>query len=104
MIAPNLDRHIQITPGITGGKPRIAGRRITVAQVAVWHETMGIGVDEICAEHDLSLAEAHAALAYYFDHREQIDQSIAEDQAFTAALRDAEDSVLNDRLKAARGG
>ena len=31
-------RHIAVTPGIVGGKPRIAGHRITVQNVAIWHE------------------------------------------------------------------
>lgn len=33
--------HIEITPGVAGGKPRIAGRRITMQNVVVWHERMG---------------------------------------------------------------
>ncbi|MCP4113350.1 MAG: DUF433 domain-containing protein [Desulfobacteraceae bacterium] len=30
MTIKSLDQHIEITPGICGGKPRIAGHRITV--------------------------------------------------------------------------
>ena len=30
MTIETLDRHIEITPGVAGGKPRIAGHRITV--------------------------------------------------------------------------
>ncbi len=33
-----LTQHIEITPGIVGGKPRIAGRRITVQNIVIWHE------------------------------------------------------------------
>jgi len=40
-----LDEHIEITPGVAGGKPRIAGRRITVQNVAIWHERMSIWPD-----------------------------------------------------------
>ena len=40
MATKTLDQHIEITPGVVGGKPRIAGRRITVRDVAVWHERM----------------------------------------------------------------
>ena len=35
-------------PGTVGGKPRIAGRRITVADVAIWHEQMKMPVEESC--------------------------------------------------------
>jgi hypothetical protein len=35
MIAQVLDRHIEITPGVAGGKPRIAGHRITVQNIVI---------------------------------------------------------------------
>ena len=83
----SLDDHIEITPGICSGKPRIAGRRITVAHIAIWHERMSKCADEIATEYDLTLADVYAALAYYFDHREEIDQSIREGEEFAEALR-----------------
>ena len=79
--------HIEITPGVAGGKPRIAGHRITVQDVVVWHERLGLSADEIASEYGLSLAEVYAALAYYYDHREEIDRSARADEAFVAALR-----------------
>lgn len=69
-----ISAHIEITPGVCGGKPRIAGRRITVAQIAIWHDRMAKSADEIATEYDLELADVHAALAYYFDHQQEIDQ------------------------------
>jgi uncharacterized protein (DUF433 family) len=38
---PVITEHIVQTPGVCAGKPRIAGHRIKVEQVAVWHERMG---------------------------------------------------------------
>ena len=87
MALKSLDDHIEITPGICSGKPRIAGHRITVAHIAIWHERLGKCADEIAAEYDLTLADVYAALAYYFDHREEIDQSIKEGEEFAEALR-----------------
>jgi uncharacterized protein (DUF433 family) len=75
-IPDSLDQHIEMTPGVAGGKPRIAGRRIAVRDVVFWYEHMGMSVDEISTEYDLTLADVHAALAYYFDHRAEIDASI----------------------------
>ena len=66
MNARVVDRHIEMTPDVVGGRPRIAGRRITVQNIAIWHEYMGLSADEIGAEYDLSLAQVYAALAYYF--------------------------------------
>ncbi len=87
MASRTLDEHIELTPETAGGKPRIRGRRITVECIALWHERLGKSADEIAAEHDLTLADVHAALAYYFDHREEIDRRSAEDGAFVEALR-----------------
>jgi len=99
-----LDRHIEITPGIASGKPRIAGHRITVQNIVIWYEHLGKGLDEICAEYDLSLADVHAALAYYFDHREEVDQSIADDEAFIKALKQQTSSPLEEKLKKQKRG
>lgn len=95
----SLDRHIEITPGIVGGKPRISGRRITVQNIAVWHERMGKSIDEIAAEHDLSFAEIHAALAYYFDHRAEVDEALKQSEAFADEQRRATPSKLHRKLQ-----
>ncbi len=100
----SLDRHIASVPGVRGEQPRIAGRRISVADVAVWHERMGKSVDEICAEYDLTLAQVHAALAYYFDHKAEIDARLADDEALAERMRAATPSLLAEKLKNVRGG
>lgn len=103
MIASVLDRHIDITPGICGGKPRIAGHRITVQNIAVWHERLGKSADEICTEYGLSLSDVYAALAYYFDHREEIEASIAEGEALVEQMKDSTQSILKQKLSGLRG-
>lgn len=103
MSAQVLERHIEITPGVAGGKPRIAGHRITVQDMVIWHESMGRSADEICAEYDLTLADVYAALAYYFDHQEEIDRSLDESEALVAELRQRSPSVLERKLNAIRG-
>jgi len=99
MTTKTLDQHIEITPGIAGGKPRIAGHRITVENIVIWHERMGKSADEIAAEYDLTLADIHAALAYYFDHRAETDQAIKESAAFAEALRQRSPSQLQQKLQ-----
>ena len=37
MVLRTLDEHIEISPGVLGGKPRIAGHRIAVQDVVIWH-------------------------------------------------------------------
>jgi uncharacterized protein (DUF433 family) len=98
MTVKTIDQHIEISPGVAGGKPHVAGRRITVQNIVIWHERLGINADEIATEHDLSLAEIHASLAYYFDHRQEIDQAIEKSEAFVEALRQKQPSKLKTKL------
>ena len=98
MTTQSLDRHIVASPDTLGGKARIAERRISVEDIAIWHLRLGKTVDEICAEYDLSLAEVHAALAYYYDHQAEIDRDINEGDAFLKALRNSSPSKLAKHL------
>jgi uncharacterized protein (DUF433 family) len=93
-----IDRHIEITPGVVGGKPRIAGRRITVQNIAIWHKRMGRSADEIASEYDLTLADVYAALAYYYDHRAEIEKAIKESEEFVEALRQQTPSKVAKKL------
>jgi len=102
MIVEVLDRHIAITPGLVGGKPHITGHRITVQNIVIWHERMGKSADQICTDYDLELAEVYAALAYYFDHREEIDRSIEEGNLYVNSLRQGKPSILQEKIKKIR--
>jgi uncharacterized protein (DUF433 family) len=94
MPTKTLDARIVQTPGVCGGKPRLAGRRLTVQTIAIWHDRLGHSADAIASAHDLDLADVYAALAYYFAHREAIDRTLREDAAFVEALRRATPSKL----------
>jgi uncharacterized protein (DUF433 family) len=85
------------TPGICGGRPRIDGHRIQVEDVAIWHERMGMSPDQIVSEYpSLTLADVHAALAYYYENRERIDADIE------ASKKYAEEMRTNTRSQSAR--
>jgi len=103
MSSKALDGHIELTPDTAGGKPRIRGRRITVQDIAIWHERLGKSADEIAAGYDLTLGDVHAALAYYFDHREEIDARMTEDRAFIEVLRARTPSLRDQKLRSLRG-
>lgn len=93
---PPPDRvRIVSTPGVRGGKPRIDGHRITVADVAVWHERMGMSPDEIVYNYpSITLSDVYAALAYYFENRERIDSDIAEGETLADTLRAGQPSIF----------
>ena len=97
-----LNQHIEITPGVRSGKPRIAGTRITVADIATMYLRMGQSLEEIAGKYQLSLAAVHAAMAFYYDHREEIDQRTADAQAFAEAERLKHPSLLQEKLDAMR--
>ncbi|MCB1034434.1 MAG: DUF433 domain-containing protein [Acidobacteria bacterium] len=83
-----IQEHVEVTPGVCGGKPRVAGHRIRVADIAVLHQRSGKTPDEIAELYpSLSLADIHAALAYYFDHRPEIDADILSDQVLADEAR-----------------
>ena len=63
----------------------------------IWHEWLGKSVDEIADEYDLSLSDIYAALAFYYDHRDEINQSIRESEAFVEQLREQIPSKINGR-------
>ena len=86
--SPGHEPRIVSTPGTCGGRPRIAGHRITVEDVAIWYERMGLSPDEIVSSHpSLTLSDVHAALAYYYDHRDEVDASILEGERFVAEMK-----------------
>jgi len=98
MATKTLDQRIVKTPGICGGKPRIDGHRITIQNVAIWHDRLGWTADEIASSYDIDLTDVYAALAYYFANREQVDHSIEENQTFAKQLRNQGPSLLDQKL------
>ena len=95
-----MGEHIETTPGTRGGKPRIAGTRITVADVVLLHRRLGRALEEIAGTYDLSLASVYAAMAYYYDHKDEIDQSLDQEEALAEAFRKNNPSRLREKLQA----
>lgn len=98
-MAAVMDGYIELTPDVRGGKPRLSGTRLTVADLVVLHWRLGQSLEEIAGKYDLSLAAVYAAMAYYYDHRAEIDRSIEEDAAFAEAFRRNNPSLLQEKLK-----
>ncbi|MCE9554509.1 MAG: DUF433 domain-containing protein [Planctomycetes bacterium] len=95
MSQSNDNAYVETTSDVCGGKPRIKGHRIRVQDIAVWHEYQGLTADEIVARHpQLTLAEVHGALSYYYEHAQQIRIAIREDQEFADQLKSQTPSKL----------
>lgn len=72
------------TDGVLGGKARLEGRRVSVFQIGEMHTVAGDTPEEIADQLSLSLADVHAALAYYYDHPDEM-----------AAIRERRDEVID---------
>ena len=69
------------TPGICGGRPRIAGTGVSIRRIVGWYK-MGFSPEEIADQYGhLNLAQVHAALAYYHANRDQMEAELAEEEA-----------------------
>ena len=92
-------RHIAIDPHICGGKPCIKGTRVRVWDIHVWHDLQGMAPEEIVAEFpQVTVADVHAALVYYHDHRVILEERDRQAQQFVEELEGKYVSKLNGRL------
>ena len=73
--------------GICGGKPRIEGTRMKVQHIALEYVYMGLNVDQICKSHPhITRGQIHAALSYYYDHQDEIEKDIKDDEEFARRM------------------
>jgi uncharacterized protein (DUF433 family) len=99
-VALAAENRISKTPGICGGKACIAGHRIRVLDVVGWHEHHGLGPDEIVSHYPtITLGDVHAALAYYFDHIDEIQEEMRPERALAEKLRANEPSLVESKLR-----
>jgi len=99
-----LDHHIRTIPDVRGGRPHIASTRITVADIVIMHLRLGQSLEQIAGKYDLDLAGVYAAMAYYYDHRPEIDGSIEADEAFAEAFGRNNPLLLQAKLRALQSG
>jgi uncharacterized protein (DUF433 family) len=93
--------HIESKQEVCGGRACIAGSRIRVQDVYGWHEKEGISPDEIVSRFpQLTLADVHAALAYYWDNRDEVERQMREDDELVADMQRQTPSKLTGRLMA----
>jgi len=95
-----MSDHIETTPDTRGGKPRIQGTRITVADVVLMHRRLGRALEEIAGTYDLSLAAVYAAMAYYYDHKSEIDRSLDQEEEVAEPFKQNNPSRLREKLNA----
>lgn len=72
-----------------GGEPRLEGRRITVIQVADLVLEGDYSPERVADQFDLSLGEVYSALAYYFEHPDEIRRVRERHRELEAELKEA---------------
>jgi len=86
-IKPVITEYIAIDTDYCFGQPRIVGTRMPVAAIAEMYLEMEKSLEEIAQKYNLSLAAVHGAMAYYYDHREEIDRHTLEAERIVEEMK-----------------
>ena len=80
---------------IRDGRGYIAGRNVKAEMVARMYVGTDYSIEDVMEQYNLSAAEVHAAIAYYYDNREELDTRHAE------AIQWAEENAMTlEKFKA----
>jgi uncharacterized protein (DUF433 family) len=79
---------ISIDPHIRGGRPCIVGTSIEVSVIAIAKIVHGQSPEEIAADYELSLPQVYAALAYYYEHKNEIDITIQQRRKLAEEMKE----------------
>lgn len=86
------------------GVPVIAGANTKVIEVALAHKAHGMSPEELAYQlPHLSMGQIHSALAYYWDHKQELDQDIQRrHQEMEDLRREIQPTELLTKLRARR--
>ncbi len=77
MAAPSFSNKYEHIEFDEKGIPKIAGTNMKVVELILDHKGHGWSPEELHFQHpSLSMGKIHAALAYYWDNREEIEKDI----------------------------
>jgi len=80
-------------PKVRSGRPCIAGTGLRVLDIAIAMLFHDRSVDELASDYGVTLAQVHAALAYYYEHKTEIDADIRHE---IDVMRQAKEAWLAD--------
>lgn len=91
-------QHVQLD---ANGVPVLSGTTLKVVEVVMAQIAYGWSPEELHFQHpDLSLGQIHSALAYYWDHKQELDADIERRSEFVEeARRNAGESSLAAKLR-----
>lgn len=71
---------IATNPQVRSGRPCIAGTGLEVSVIVIASTVQKQTPEQIADDYAVSLAQVHAALAYYYEHQAEMDAQIAEQE------------------------
>lgn len=99
-----LIKHIEKTPGVCGGRACVAGHRVRVQDIVVWHEKRGYSPDQIVDMFPgISLSDVYAALTYYFDNRQEIEDEFRQSEEWAERVTAEIPSKIPSEFREQRG-
>jgi uncharacterized protein (DUF433 family) len=88
---------------VGGGAPFISGTTMKVIELVMAQRAHGWSPEELSFQYPhLSMAQIYSALAYYWDHREGLDEDIERREQSVGLMRAAAQTPLAQRLAAAK--
>lgn len=75
-------------PNVRNGRPVVAGTGVCVSDIVtamLFHQR---NPDELASDFALSLAQVHAALSYYYEHKAEIDEEIRQQRILSIELKE----------------
>jgi uncharacterized protein (DUF433 family) len=90
--------HIELRDGM----PYVTGTRIRVLDLVLQQRDWGMNAEQIAYQHpELTRAQVHSALAYYYDHQDQFECLIATEEHFWEEVRSGtRESPITVKLRA----
>jgi uncharacterized protein (DUF433 family) len=86
------------------GNPSITGTTMKIVELVAEHLAHGWSPEELRFQHPyLTLGQVHSALAYYWDHRQELDRELLQRLDLADQVADSQSPpVWLDRLRSAR--
>ena len=91
-------KYIVREEGVVGGKAPIASHPIGALRLARWY-LQGITAEELVLDYPLTHAEVHAALVYYYDHKDEIERELFDEDTAHVTLADADMLPIAERKR-----
>jgi uncharacterized protein (DUF433 family) len=92
--AKTVYSHITKDPEVCGGRACIDGTRIRVVDIACLQRDGYAPASMLEVYRSLNLAQIHAALSYYYENPQEIEDALKEDRAVAERMENARAAFL----------